>query len=301
MNKEQRNMEQGIRIRTVILIWVLLSGVSSMYAQPCLPEGITFSTQSQVDSFPINYPNCTEIEGDVIFPYPNTVSSLQGLSAISAIGGHLEIVDCNELTSLEGLNSIQSIGGALSIVSNDNLLNLYALQNLRTIGGGLTISWNYRLKSLSGIDSISAESIDALHMIYNDSLSWCAVESVCQYIVSPDASVTLHNAVGCDSVEVVEELCSHIGIPEQRSDPQLSVYPNPFITSTTIEYELKEPSRVQLSIYNSIGEQVYKAEDRMVAVGKHTFNWKADQFPEGMYYAVLRSEDGVSDVKIVKK
>ena len=141
-------MEHGITSKTLILLFLLLSGAISIYAQPCLPDGITFTTQSQIDSFPINYPGCTEIEGDVIFPYPNTVSSLQGLSAVSAIGGELLISDCNELTTLEGLNNLQSIGGALSIISNDNLLNLSALQNLRTIGGGLTISWNDRLKSL---------------------------------------------------------------------------------------------------------------------------------------------------------
>ena len=175
-------MEQGIRIRTVILLWLLLSGVSGMYAQSCLPEGITFTTQSQIDSFPILYPNCIEIEGDVILPYPNSVSSLQGLNAITAIGGELLISDCNALITLEGLNNLQSIGGALSLISNDNLLSLSALQNLRTIGGGLTVSWNYRIKTLSGLDSIDAETISNLHIIYNDSLSWCAIESVCQYI-----------------------------------------------------------------------------------------------------------------------
>ena len=31
----------------------------------CLPEGITFTTQEQIDNFQTNYPGCTEIEGDV--------------------------------------------------------------------------------------------------------------------------------------------------------------------------------------------------------------------------------------------
>ncbi len=32
---------------------------------PCLPEGITFTTQAQIDNFQLNYPGCTEIEGDM--------------------------------------------------------------------------------------------------------------------------------------------------------------------------------------------------------------------------------------------
>ncbi len=78
-------------------------------------------------------------------------------------------------------------------------------------------------------------------------------------------------------------------------------YPNPFTTSTTIEYELTELSRVQLTIYNAIGDEVYKAEDRMMPQGKHSFVWNAEGLPEGLYYAVLRSGDGVSVVKIVKQ
>jgi hypothetical protein len=66
---------------------------------------------------------------------------------------------------------------------------------------------NRRLKSLSGIDSIDAQTIAALHMIYNDSLSWCAVESVCQYLGSPNPSTSIQNAVGCESIETVEEYC----------------------------------------------------------------------------------------------
>jgi hypothetical protein len=83
--------------------------------------------------------------------------------------------------------------------------------------------------------------------------------------------------------------------------PALKTHPNPFSISTTIEYELFEPSHVQLTIYNAIGEEIYTAEDRIMVVGKHTIIWTADRLPEGLYYAVLRSEEGVSVVKMVKQ
>jgi len=81
---------------------------------------------------------------------------------------------------------------------------------------------------------------------------------------------------------------------------ELKAFPNPF-TTTTIEYDLTEPSNVQLTIYNAIGEVVYKAEDRIMAVGKHSFTWSGDRLSRGLYYVVLRSEDGVSVVKMVKQ
>ena len=35
--------------------------------QICLPNGITFTTQGQIDSFSINYPGCSVIGGYVLF------------------------------------------------------------------------------------------------------------------------------------------------------------------------------------------------------------------------------------------
>ena len=92
-------------------------------------------------------------------------------------------------------------------------------------------------------------------------------------------------------------------IGESRSSELdlISNYPNPFTSSTTIEYELHEPSHVQLTIYNSIGVLVHESEDLYLPQGKHSFTWTANQLPMGVYYAILRSEEQVGVAKIVKQ
>ena len=49
------------------ILFTILSIVFYTYvlSQQCLPNGIIFATQSEIDNFQINYPNYTEIEGDV--------------------------------------------------------------------------------------------------------------------------------------------------------------------------------------------------------------------------------------------
>jgi len=69
------------------------------FSQPCLPEGITFTTQAQIDSFQINYPNCTEIEGDVEIN-GDDITNLNGLNVLTSIGGYLFIGDNDALISL---------------------------------------------------------------------------------------------------------------------------------------------------------------------------------------------------------
>ena len=78
-------------------------------AQSCLPEGITFTTQAQVDSFQINYQSCSEIEGNVIISGPD-ISDLNGLNVLTSIEGNLEIYNDSLLTDLTGLDNLSSIG-----------------------------------------------------------------------------------------------------------------------------------------------------------------------------------------------
>ncbi|RLD57407.1 MAG: hypothetical protein DRI97_05430 [Bacteroidetes bacterium] len=101
-----------MRHLTVIAFVLLVVCHFEMVSQPCLPEGITFSTQSQIDSFPINYPGCTEIEGDVIIE-GETIVNLSVLNVLTSIEGRLRIWDCNALTSLEGLEGLTYIGDNL--------------------------------------------------------------------------------------------------------------------------------------------------------------------------------------------
>ncbi|MFZ1704838.1 MAG: hypothetical protein WAT79_10870, partial [Saprospiraceae bacterium] len=37
----------------------------TLLSQNCIPIAIVFSTQSEVDNFPTNYPGCTTIDGNV--------------------------------------------------------------------------------------------------------------------------------------------------------------------------------------------------------------------------------------------
>jgi hypothetical protein len=98
------------------------------WAQPCLPNGITFHTQSQVDSFAIYYPDCSGIEGNVV-------------------------INGTNITDLNGLNSITDIGGYLVIFQSDSLTTLAGLENLVSIEGDFTIFDNHRLNSVDGKSS----------------------------------------------------------------------------------------------------------------------------------------------------
>jgi len=333
-------------MKTLYILFIGLLVAGGVMAQGCLPEGIDFTTQSQVDSFQILHPNCTEIAGNVsicgdditnlngldvlisirgdlmigflnwdsVNPFLinleglNNINSISGslliigntsltslsglngltfigedlnigvfgynwgawsplgnpeltnitaLSNVSAIGGDILILANNNLSSIAGLESLTTVNGDISFVSNsllsslshlenltyingslaltnnsfidlegldnidsignnfsvqgeDSLLNLNSLEDLIYVGGDLNIVGNEQLSSLTGIDNIESESIIQLGIYNNPSLSHCEVQSICDYLLSPNGSVIIYgNASGCNSPIEVSSACGN--------------------------------------------------------------------------------------------
>ena len=131
----------------------------------CLPEGIAFSTQEEIDNFQINYPGCNMIEGDVTICGEN-ITNLNGLSALTSLGGDLSIgvvagifgfyIGNPSLANLSALQNLDYVGGSLIIAENDSLTNLQGLENITTIEGDLKIIGNDNIISLSGLDNLSS-------------------------------------------------------------------------------------------------------------------------------------------------
>ncbi|MDT8393169.1 MAG: T9SS type A sorting domain-containing protein [Bacteroidales bacterium] len=90
-------------------------------------------------------------------------------------------------------------------------------------------------------------------------------------------------------------------IDERIIDQSLNTFPNPFTTTTTIEYELYTISSIQFTVYNMMGEVVFYSQENMLPPGRHTLTWSPGHLPAGLYYGVLRSGDGVTVVKLIKQ
>jgi len=154
-------MKKGLML--TLLSFLIYTAVSS---QPCPPNPVIFNTQSQIDSFIINYPNCTTIQGDVEIS-GNDITNLNGLSHLH-IWGSLDIIDNIALTNLSGLEGKGFLGG-LRIANNPVLKNLDGLKNLISIQGGVTISNNPSITNLNGLAKV--QYVDKnITISHNDSL-----------------------------------------------------------------------------------------------------------------------------------
>lgn len=369
-------------MKKLTLLFVITLIMQTELSSQCLLDGITFSTQTEIDNFQINYPGCTEIEGDVliygdninnlsglniltkisgnlrigIYPdnnplltnlsglnnvtsiggglyisYNNALLSLSGLDNLTSIegdlliegnysltnllglinmthiggdleilggsnlgslsglnntitiGGNLKIFDVGLLSNLSGLENLISIGGDLSIIENWYLNSLTGLDNLTSIGGELWIRMNFYLSSIEAITNIDATSLDFLDISFNNHLSICDINSICDYLTNPNGGSFIYsNLSGCNSQIEIEQACT-VSIPNSNNEQEYKIFPNPakneiFIKNITVD------EIIELAIYNQLGQKV-------LCLNNPTNKIDISKLDQGLYFIELISHE----------
>ena len=78
----------------------------------------------------------------------------------------------------------------------------------------------------------------------------------------------------------------------------LQNYPNPFNPTTTLAFELPEPSQVVLTVYDYIGREVATVVNGYRSAGRFEVAFDASKLASGVYLARLTGPGG-SDVQRV--
>ncbi len=75
-------------------------------------------------------------------------------------------------------------------------------------------------------------------------------------------------------------------------------YPNPFNPSTTIKYSVPAQSKIKITLYDIIGNEVSTLFDGIQPSGIHEINLKADNLPSGVYFISMTAENFSKAIKI---
>lgn len=137
----------------MICLLALLLLAENALAGNCLnrSDTLTIRRQSQLDSFSVNYPGCTNVKGTLIIS-GNTINNLSGLNGLNHIE-FLNISDNPLLISLNGLNNLQTAGN-IFISRNSGLLSLNGLEQLDSVNTILEVMYNPSLVTLDGLNSL---------------------------------------------------------------------------------------------------------------------------------------------------
>jgi hypothetical protein len=243
----------------------------------------------------------TSTQGGLAIGWNDAITSLSGLENISFIGGNLSISSNTILTNLTGLNNLASVEGHVRITSNDSLINASGLNSLTSIGGELKIIYNYELADISGVENIDPASIGDLIIYNNYELPNCAVQSICDYLVSPNGTVEIHNnAAGCNSQAEVELACETISIPEISNGTNFYISPNPSESVTSISYTLDHASPVSLMIFDLKGRLIKTLVDELQGKGDQKVIFDGIGLTPGVYFCALKTNEGELTKELVK-
>lgn len=104
--------------------------------------------------------------------------------------------------------------------------------------------------------------------------------------IAPDA---LNIRTSESNVSVTVTVTNEPSIPKVVSLPQN--YPNPFNSSTVIRYSLPEAGRVNLEVYNLLGQKVATLVDDDQQAGYYFHTWNMTDLPSGIYFCRLKTGD----------
>lgn len=125
------------------------------FAQSCIPIGVDFKNQSEIDNFPTTYPGCIEMRGYVVV-LENTsgnIRNLDGFAQVVRTGDGFSVVLNDSLRDLSAIEGLESVG-TLQFDGNASLQQLPNL-SLDSIKGTLVVKANPQLENLWGLDNIN--------------------------------------------------------------------------------------------------------------------------------------------------
>ncbi|MDP4267080.1 MAG: SBBP repeat-containing protein [Bacteroidota bacterium] len=85
----------------------------------------------------------------------------------------------------------------------------------------------------------------------------------------------------------------------KNDDLFLKVYPNPFITKTTITYSLTEYSYINISLYDLIGKKVELITNGEKEAGLYNIEWDRKSISSGVYLIEMKANNKKTQKKIV--
>jgi len=78
-----------------------------------------------------------------------------------------------------------------------------------------------------------------------------------------------------------------------------SLYPNPFNSRITIEYQLPKSGKVRLSVFDLSGREIAVLADKQMTAGSHRIAWSAEGSPSGVYFCRMAGPGFSQTAKMV--
>jgi hypothetical protein len=88
-------------------------------------------------------------------------------------------------------------------------------------------------------------------------------------------------------------------MPAPSLEKSVTAYPNPFFSSTTINFTTPESGVAEVNILNILGTEVARPFEGELSAGEHSFVWNASGMPPGLYECIVRTGGQIEQVPMM--
>ncbi len=220
----------------------------------------------------------------------------------------------NTITGNEGVNG----GGLFTLNIDAVVINTILWNNEATsgpeiyqVGGSLNVRYSNVQGGWTGAGNMDVDPLfknDGYHLTWESPLANQGEYNVTidgEDYYSPEYDFENDERPYADTkpdIGADEKAIINVAIFERISPDELSIsiFPNPVSQSTNIQYVLNSASVVQLKICNQLGEQVEVLVDEFKPIGKHQATWNCEHLSSGIYFCVLKTDNGTQTRKMIK-
>ena len=188
--------------------------------------------------------------------------------------------------------------GSYTLTLTDNLTNCeatstYTIENSYTLSNNFVIVDNSASQGNSSITASAAGGVSPYTYSWNNgSLSGAFIDSLSggEYVL------TVQDANNCLLLDTAS--IGFVGIAEQSPIESLLLYPNPTSDVLQLDLELEEKATVNLSIINSLGQQIWSSKVDGFENGK--IDLPSQSLSAGTYYVHIQIDNSMKFVRFVK-
>lgn len=237
--------------------------------------------------------NLQVVDGEIRISNNALLQNLNGLQNLNQTGSFIRISSNPNLQQLNGFQNLNAVE-ALRIEHNKDLHTLQGFESLETIRDYLLITGNHSLTSLDGFEGLLPETLQSLYVANNHSLSDCAVESLCDYLIDQVGEAYFaNNSGGCSSIEDVMDAC-FTALPGEISVKALMLFPNPASEKIYIQGLPEGMKLHKVQISNHTGQLVRE-------VDHPAYEIDIQNLSPGMYFFSLEVGERLVQKKVVIK
>ncbi len=217
------------------------------FAQTTATGDFSLKTQEQVDAFLTQYPNVTNVEGNLLIginsqgpnPSVSNITDLSGFSSLKEVTHDLMLAAIPTISNLDFLSNLETVNGYLFIDDDSSLVDITALSHLTTLGSGLAICMNENLTDLTGVQQFTTINGD-LYIFGNKELT--SYEQLSN-IQSIKGSLYIYENPKITDLSGLQNLTN--------VDGHIDILNNPLLSNCTTEYFCNNISSSKIIIHNN--------------------------------------------------